>query len=353
MNDARDPRGSRDTRETHIANDAPEAPSARSLAAFLIVMACAVCVPLLGVAAFAALVPALAACIAALRSGAKYLYFVPGTVAAVALCFALDITPAFYCTMLGAAIVCGTALGIAAKLRASATAQTLTASIALLIVAAGAVAVVSHYVFGSVEQAVRAAYNYAVDALTSFGAALDRAVASYSAKDPQAASALELYSLSGLDASEVVRSLMLSLPGLLAAAAFVFGWAWQLLSRVFLTIFGRRDMITAERRVAIPATVAVIFLVLRLVTFFASGDSLFFACASNVVVALYPVMLVVGGGFLIDVARSGRSRFSIMFVIMFAISAVIMPSVFVSALSVAGVIGTIVRAMREKREKNE
>ena len=335
------------------AGAAPEERRGRPLAAFLVVTALCAAVPLFGIAAFAVLVPAFAGCVAATRGCVKYLFFIPGCAVAVWLCFALDLPIGLYGAMLGAAVVCALALGISAARRAGATAQTLTASVTLFVVAAAIVAVVSYNVFGSVEAAVGAAYDAAVSRFASFGEILDAAVARYSMQDPQAASALELYSLSGLDAGEVVRSLMLSLPGLLAAAAFVFGWAWQLFCRVFLTVFGRRELITDERRVSVPVSVAVIFFILRFLTFFGSGASVFFVCASNVVTALYPVMLVVGGGFLLDVARQGRSRFSIMFVIIFAVSALIMPAVFVSALSIAGVIGTVVRALRERREKSE
>ena len=327
------------------------APREKKLAAFLVVTALAVGMPLVGIAAFAALVPALAACIASGRSGARYLYFIPGAALSVALGFALGVSLPLYGTMLGGAVVCGTLLGVAAKRRASATAQTVTAALAIFAVAAAAIAVVSYSVFGSVEDALRAAYDYAVDAFASVAATLESAVANYTAADPQGASALELYSLTGLDATEVVRSFMLAMPGLVAAVSFVFGWVWQLAARLFLAMFGRRDMITDVRRVAIPASLAVIFLVLRLMTLFGSQESLFFVCASNVVTALGPVMLVVGGGFLLDVARRGRSRFSIMFIIMFAISSFIMPSIFFSVLPIAGVIGTVVRSLRERRER--
>ena len=71
------------------------------------------------------------------------------------------------------------------------------------------------------------------------------------------------------------------------------------------------------------------------------------------VTALYPIMLFVGAGFLVDIVRSSRSGFSIMFIIMFALAAFFMPAVFVSALSAAGVVGTVVKAIRDRRAKDE
>ena len=42
-----------------------------------------------------------------------------------------------------------------------------------------------------------------------------------------------------------------------------------------------------------------------------------------------------------------------MFIIMFALAAFFMTAVFVSALSAAGVVGTVVKAIRDRRAKDE
>ena len=325
----------------------------RKFAAFLAVTLTALAVPLFGVFALIAFIPAAAACFAAVRGGAKILLFIPGCAGAVAACFAFGLSPELYGAVLGVGLICGAALGFAVKRRASATAQTVTAAVVIFAFAAALVVALAYTSYGSLSEAIDSVYKAAVNGFANFSSALDRAVEKYAASDPQAASMLEVYSLSGLDAEEVVRSLTLSLPGIIAAAAFLIGWIEALLSRVFLIWFGRRDLITDVRRLAVPASLAIIFFVLRIVTFFASGASLFAVCASNVVTALYPIMLFVGAGFLVDIVRSSRSGFSIMFIIMFALAAFFMPAVFVSALSAAGVVGTVVKAIRDRRAKDE
>ena len=325
----------------------------KKFAAFLFVTLFAALVPFAGLAAAAALIPALAACVGALRTPAKYLYFIPGGAICVALFFVLNISPEVYGAILSTGVIGGFALGVAIRKKASATAQTVTLTVTMCLCFLAMVAAYAFTVFGSIGDFVKAAYDYAVARFAPFADALDSAVDKYASADPQSAQMLKVYSLSALDPKEVVRSAMLSLPGLIGFAAFTAGWAMQLLSRVFLKILGRGDLITEKRRIAIPASLAVIFLILRLTTYFMSGESLFSVCAVNVANALFPAMLIVGGGFVFGTIRSTRSRFSVMFIIMFSLSALIMPAVFLSALTVAGVIGTVVRAVRERRQKKE
>lgn len=326
---------------------------ARKFAAFLSVTLAALLVPMFGAAALIALIPAVASLIAAVRGGVKYLYLIPGTAGAVGLCFVFGLSFSLYGAILAAGLLCGLLLGVAVKARASAMAQTLTVAVFVFAAVAAGVAFAAFTYYGSLSAAVEAAYKSAVEFFAGVSSAVDRAVASYSAADPRGAATLRVASLSGLDPDETVRAIMLALPGLCAFFAFVIGWAEQFLARAFLALYGRRDLITEKRRLALPASLAVIFLILRIVTYFSSGASMFSVCAANVVTALSPAIMIVGAGFIFDMIRAPGSRFSVMFIIMFALSAVFMPAFLLSFLGVAGIVGTIAQAIRRRREKDE
>lgn len=327
-----------------------ETNNGKKFAAFLCVTLSALSVSLFGIAGFIALVPAFAATVAALDTPLRFLYFIPGAAVSVGICFAFDSSPAICAVQIGCAVVCGFALGAALKRRASATAQSVTTAVTVYLLAAAAGIIVSLSFFGSIPDALRAAYNYAVEIFKEMMSVFESAAKHYAEIDPNAAAALDLSAYSAIDSDEAVRTVMFRLPGIFAAAAFVFGWVSQLLSRLFLLIIGRRDMITEVRRLKSPLSLAIIFFVLRLITFFISGESVFFLSSANVVTALYPFMIIIGAGYLIDIVRKTKNRFSIMILIMFSISALILPSVFIPVLSVAGVIGTVVDAVKNKME---
>ncbi len=339
----------------------------KNFAAFVAVSVAAVVTPFLGIWGFLALCGSYAAALAACSSKLKYAFFLPATALALLIYDTLGMS-----VFLGAAgfafvLVCAAVLGIAIYRRQSATLQALSVALTAVLIVCAAALSYAIYAYGSVGAAVEAAREALGAYLERLFALIASAARRYAENDPQAAQMLSVGELASVDTEEILRTVLLSAPGFAAGLALVFGWLVQLVSRPFVVLIGRRDIVTDKKRIALPMSFAIVYLAAALIASFSAEESVLTVAASNVSSALVPAIFCVGVGYVVDFFRAprvvrgpgggyvpgARPRFPAMLVVMFIFSALVMPTFFVSLVRVAGVVGTIAAGIRSMTPKNK
>lgn len=324
----------------------------KNTAAFLAVTVAAAVTPFLGLWGFLALCASYAAAIAACSCALRFAFFLPGTALALFIYNALGTQPVLAACGFGFVLICAAVLGAAIHLRQSSAVQTLSVGVTAAVVAIAAFVSYALYAYGSVGAAFSAAENALGAYLDRVFAVLADAAKRYAEDDPQGATLLSVGALSSFDTKSFLRTLILYAPGTLAGAALVFGWIVQLVSRLFLTLFGRRDIVTDRKRIVLPISLVLVYLAASLVSLFSSGETFLAVSAANVASAIVPAIFCVGVGYVADFFRSSRGRFPAMLVVMFIFSALLMPSFFISLVRMAGVVGTIAAGIRSRMMKN-
>lgn len=324
----------------------------KNLAAFLTVSAAAALTPFLGFVGFLVLCASFAAAVASCSSVLRFAFFLPGTALALFIYNTMGTHPVPAACGLGFVLICSAVLGVAIYRRQSASVQTLAVGVTAAVLAIIAFVSYAMYAYGSVGAALSTAENALGAYLDKVLAVISAAAKRYAEGDPQGASLLSVGELSSIDTSALLRTLILSVPGTFASVALVFGWLVQLLSRPFLALFGRRDIVTDKKRIVLPLSLVIVYLAFSFISAFSSGETLPAVVAENVANALVPAIFCVGVGYIADFFRSPRGRFPTMLVVMFVFSALLMPSFFMTLVRVAGVVGTISAGIRSRMKKD-
>lgn len=340
------------TSSAECAANAAAPVRSKNVAAFLAVSAAAVVTPFLGIWGFFALCASYAAALAACSGALRFVFFVPGTALALFIynVMGTNLIPAG--CALGFTLICAAALSVAIYRRKSAAFQTLCVAVTAAVISIASFVLYAMYVYGSVGAALSAAENALGAYLDKVLELLSAAAKRYAEGDMQGASLLGVGELTAVDSAALLRTLVLSVPGTFAGLALVLGWLVQLLSRPFLILFGRRDIVTDKKRIVLPLSLVLIYFAFSLVSLFSEGGTFVSVASSNVASALVPAIFCAGIGYIADFFRRTAGRFPAMLVVMFIFSVLLMPTFFVSFVRMAGIVGTVSAAIRARMTRD-
>ena len=319
----------------------------RTAALIAVTVACAL-VPVFGLIALVVFAAAYAACFYAFPSPISYLVFIPGAAIATGITGALGYSPTLCLGAILFAYAVSLTLCVTIHDRASASICTLYPTVAIVVL--GTICLLGYAIsqYGTPHAAINAAYRGVVSGISEFFELLRNELSKYvNLTGSQLASVLGELSLSDSSTEALARSVMLSLPGYAVATAFVVGWICQLVSRPFLKLAGRNDLLPKEKRLRIPGVMIAVYLIVRVISL-TGEETLLGIMSINGVIGLRPLFYIVGGGTLVRLFSRLRPPFSLVFGAIFILWMLSSPALLPSVLVASAIYATIILNRTER-----